>query len=147
MAALIMGAIGLVFAAMPQLWANIFTSDPGVLASAYSYLGWAAPAYGFFGLGLCLYFASQGAGKVLGPVLAGTARLLVVAVGGWWLAGHGTAEWSIFALIGHCDDRFRLADGGGYLLRSVGQSGSCGDAEARGAIAAGRSRAGRSADD
>jgi Na+-driven multidrug efflux pump len=100
MSALIMGAIGLVFAAMPQLWANIFTSDPGVLASAYSYLGWVGPAYGFFGLGLCLYFASQGAGKVLGPVLAGTARLLVVAVGGWWLAGQGTAEWSIFALIG-----------------------------------------------
>jgi putative MATE family efflux protein len=100
MSALIMGAIGLVFAAIPQLWANIFTSDPGVLASAYSYLGWAAPAYGFFGLGLCLYFASQGSGKVLGPVLAGTARLLVVAAVGWWLASQGAAEWSIFALIG-----------------------------------------------
>ena len=37
-------------------------------------------------MGLCLYFASQGSGKILGPVLAGTVRLLVVLGGGWWLA-------------------------------------------------------------
>jgi len=100
MSALVLGVVGLVVAAMPQLWANIFTDDQGVRASAYAYLSWAAPAYGFFGLGLCLYFASQGAGKVLGPVLAGTVRLLVVAAGGWWLAAQGAPEWSIFALIG-----------------------------------------------
>jgi Na+-driven multidrug efflux pump len=100
MSALVLGGVGLVAATMPWLWADIFTDEQGVLASAYSYLSWAGPAYGFLGLGLCLYFASQGAGKVLGPVLAGTARLLVVAAGGWWLASQGAAEWSIFALIG-----------------------------------------------
>jgi Na+-driven multidrug efflux pump len=91
MSALILGMVGLIAATMPQLWANIFTDNPGVLASAYSYLGWAGPAYGFFGLGLCLYCASQGAGKVLGPVLAGTVRLLIVAAGGWWLVSRGIA--------------------------------------------------------
>lgn len=45
--------------------------------------GWAGPAYGLFGLGLSLYFSSLGAGKVIGPVLAGTLRLLLVALGGW----------------------------------------------------------------
>lgn len=100
MSALILGVVGVVVATMPWLWANIFTDNRGVLVSAYSYLGWAGLAYGFFGLGLCLYFASQGAGKVLGPVLAGTVRLLVVSAGGWWLASQGAAEWSIFALIG-----------------------------------------------
>ena len=98
--ALILGIVGVTAATMPWLWANMFTDNQGVLASAYSYLSWAGPAYGFFGLGLCLYFASQGAGKVLAPVLAGTMRLLVVTAGGWWLASQGAAEWSIFALIG-----------------------------------------------
>jgi uncharacterized membrane protein YhhN len=37
-----------------------------------------------FGLGLTLYFASQGAGRVLGPVIAAMLRLgLVLAVGSW----------------------------------------------------------------
>ena len=43
-----------------------------------SYFAWAGPAFAFFGLGACLYFSSQGAAKVGGPVLAGTARLLLV---------------------------------------------------------------------
>jgi hypothetical protein len=50
-------------------------------------------------LGLCLYFAAQGAGKLLGPVLAGTLRLLLVAVGGWLLVQGGAPVWSMFALI------------------------------------------------
>ncbi len=100
MSALILGAAGLLVAAFPNAWATLFTDNPGVLASARSYFAWAAPAYGFFGIGLCLYFAAQGAGKVIGPVLAGTARLLIVGVGGWWLTGWGAPEWMVFALIG-----------------------------------------------
>jgi Na+-driven multidrug efflux pump len=96
--ALILGAVGLVFAIAPWLWADLFTNDPGVLASADSYFSWVGPAYAFFGLGLCLYFSAQGAGKVLGPVLAGTARLLIIAIGGWWLSGDAP-EWAVFALI------------------------------------------------
>ena len=63
---------------MPSLWVSLFTSDPGVTAAAYSYFAWAGPAFAFFGMGACLYFSSQGAAKVGGPVLAGTARLLIV---------------------------------------------------------------------
>lgn len=100
LAAAIMGAIGLAGALMPGLWASLFTQDPGVLASAATYLRWAGPAYGFFGLGLCLYFCAQGAGKVLGPVLAGTLRLAVVALGGWYLASIDAEPWTIFALVG-----------------------------------------------
>ncbi len=69
------GLIGLVVAAVPQAWSGRFTSDPGVLAAADLYLRLAGPAFVFVGLGLVLYFASQGAGKVLGPVLAATVRL------------------------------------------------------------------------
>jgi membrane protein YdbS with pleckstrin-like domain len=36
---------------------------------------------------------------LLGPVLAGTLRLLLVAVGGWSLVQGGAPVWSMFALI------------------------------------------------
>ena len=78
----------------------MFTSDPGVTAAAYSYFALAGPAFAFFGLGTCLYFASQGAAKVGGPVLAGTARLLLVGLGGWWLVSIDAPAWTLFALVG-----------------------------------------------
>ena len=84
---------------MPEVWTLLFTHDPAVVASAALYFHWAGPAYGFFGLGLSLYFSSLGAGKALGPVLAGTVRLLLVAVGGLLLAWAQTPPWTIFALV------------------------------------------------
>jgi Na+-driven multidrug efflux pump len=97
---LTIGLIGLIVAVEPVLWVSLFTSDPGVTAAAYSYFAFAGPAFGFFGLGTCLYFASQGAAKVGGPVLAGTGRLLLVALGGWWLVSIDAPAWTLFALVG-----------------------------------------------
>lgn len=99
-ASLTLGVIGIVVALMPSLWVSMFTSDPGVTAAASSYLTWAGPAFAFFGMGVCLYFSSQGAAKVGGPVIAGTARLLVVGGGGWLLASMGAPSWALFALVG-----------------------------------------------
>ena len=99
-AAITVGTIGLIVAAMPSLWVSLFTSDPGVTAAAHSYFTWAGPLFAFFGMGACLYFSSQGAAKVGGPVMAGTARLLIVAGGGWWLASTGAPAWTLFALVG-----------------------------------------------
>ena len=99
-ASLTVGIVGLIVAIWPALWVSLFTSDPGVTAAAYSYFAWAGPAFAFFGMGACLYFSSQGAAKVGGPVLAGTARLLLVGLGGWWLASSGAPAWSLFALVG-----------------------------------------------
>ncbi|MCP4618002.1 MAG: MATE family efflux transporter [Bradyrhizobium sp.] len=96
----VVGLIGLLVAINPGLWVSLFTSDPGVTQAAHSYFHWAGPAFGFFGVGICLYFSSQGAAKVIGPVLAGTIRLLMVAVGGWWLAASGAPAWTLFALVG-----------------------------------------------
>jgi putative MATE family efflux protein len=95
----ILGVLGAVVAIRPELWAGLFTADPAVLAQARSYLHWAGPAFGPFGFGLTLYFASQGSGKVLGPVLAATARLGVVALAGLWLAAQGAQAWQYFALV------------------------------------------------
>jgi hypothetical protein len=45
-----------------------------------------------------MYFSSQGAAKMLGPVLAQTARLVFIALGGYWLAAHGANAQSFFVL-------------------------------------------------
>ena len=99
-ATIAVGLIGLAVAMMPDLWSRLFTSDPAVLASANLYLRLVGPVFGMFGLGLALYFASQGSGKILGPVLASTVRLAVIALGGWWLASISAPAWMIFALVG-----------------------------------------------
>lgn len=91
--------VGLLVALWPDLWAGIFTADPAVLEQARAYLRRVGPVFGLFGLGLTLYFASQGAGKVLGPVLAGTLRLLVVAGVGVWLATSGASSVAMFWLV------------------------------------------------
>jgi Na+-driven multidrug efflux pump len=94
------GLVGLVVAIRPSLWVSLFTADPGVTAAANMYFAWAGPTFFFFGIGACLYFASQGAAKVGGPVLAYTARLSMVAIGGWWLASIAAPAWTLFALVG-----------------------------------------------
>ena len=95
-----LGVIGLVVSLAPNLWAELFSSEPVVLEYANQYLRCAGPGFAFFGLGLTLYFASQGSGRVLGPVLASTLRLVVVAGVGLWLASRDAAAWQFFALVG-----------------------------------------------
>src|SRR5258707_10988732 len=92
------GLIATVIAIFPDLWVNIFTDDPGVRAASRQYLHTAAPMYAFIGLSISMYFSSQGAAKVLGPVLAQTARLIFIAAGGWWLSSHDATAGSFFAL-------------------------------------------------
>ncbi len=99
LATAILGGLGLVVTLAPDLWTRLFTQDPAVLAAAGAYFGWAGPVYGLFGLGLSLYFSSLGAGKAIGPVLAGTLRLVMVAGGGALLALWQTPTWTIFALM------------------------------------------------
>jgi Na+-driven multidrug efflux pump len=119
--ALSVGLVGLVVALKPSLWVSLFTSDPGVSAAAYSYFAWAGPAFGFFGLGVCLYFSSQGAAKVVGPVLASTVRLLMVGIGGWWLASSGAPAWTLFALVGAAMVVFGLSTAASVRLTHWGK--------------------------
>jgi len=67
---------------VPYAWVGLFSDDPGVLASGAAYLRSVAPFYPLLAVSIALYFASQGAGRVLLPVLAGTVRLLIVIAGG-----------------------------------------------------------------
>jgi putative MATE family efflux protein len=85
MAAAVTEAIGLTAALFPHAWVGLFSTDPAVLAAGTAYLRTVGPAYGFFGLGLALYFASQGAGRLLWPIVASALRLVVAAAGGFLL--------------------------------------------------------------
>jgi putative MATE family efflux protein len=92
------GLIGTLIAIFPDLWVNLFTSDPGVRAASHDYLSTAAPMYAFIGLAMSMYFSSQGAAKVVGPVLAQSARLVFIATGGWWLSTHAATASDFFKL-------------------------------------------------
>ena len=83
--------IGLCAALFPHAWLSLFDTDPAMLEAGSAYLRMVGPFYGFFGLGLALYFASQGAGRMLWPLLANCTRF-VVAVGGGWFALQLTGE-------------------------------------------------------
>ena len=96
--AAVLGVVGLIVALHPDLWVAIFTRDAQVRDYGRSYLHWVGPCFALFGLGLTLYFASQGAGRMVGPVLAATMRLLLVAVGGSVLLARGALPWHLFAL-------------------------------------------------
>jgi putative MATE family efflux protein len=120
-AGLTVGLVGLIVAVDPALWVSLFTRDPGVTAAANSYFAWAGPAFAFFGLGTCLYFSSQGAAKVVGPVLSSTVRLLTVGIGGWWLASSGAAAWTLFALVGGAMVVFGLSTAASVRLTHWGK--------------------------
>ena len=94
-----LAAIGVLVALVPDLWARLYSSDPEVLAYARQYLRVVGPAFALLGLGTTLYFSSQGAGKVLGPVAAGTVRLVIAFTVGTWIATRGAQSGDYFALV------------------------------------------------
>ena len=82
LAASISLAIGITVSVFPLAWVGLFSADRAVLESGSQYLRTVAPFYPLLAAGIALYFASQGAGRVLRPVLAGTVRLALVIAGG-----------------------------------------------------------------
>ena len=93
-------AIGLLAAAFPVAWLSLFDTDPAMLATGTQYLRVVGPFYGFLGLGLVLYFASQGAGRMAWPVTAQFLRLVVAAGGSAIALRLGGGLVSVFAMIG-----------------------------------------------
>jgi putative MATE family efflux protein len=93
-------AIGVAAALFPEAWLALFDRDPAMIAAGSMYLRIVGPFYGFFGLGMALYFASQGAGALKWPLLAGFCRLLI-AVGGGYPAMRFTGSLTlVFAALG-----------------------------------------------
>jgi Na+-driven multidrug efflux pump len=91
--------IGLAAAIWPRSWLLLFSADPQVIAAGTTYLQIVGPAYGFFGLGLALYFASQGAGRLFWPLSGGFLRLFIAVSGGYVaLRLSGSLNWMFAAL-------------------------------------------------
>jgi Na+-driven multidrug efflux pump len=94
------GAVGVVVAIVPNAWLGLFTSDAEVLSFGSTYFRVVGPTFALFGLGLALYFSSQGAGRVVPALVAGFVSMLVSVGGGWlilnWL--HADLVW-LFAAI------------------------------------------------
>jgi putative MATE family efflux protein len=92
--------IGVAAALYPVGWLSLFGHDPAMLATGTLYLRCVGPFYGFFGLGLVLYFASQGAGRMLWPVTAQFLRLVVAGGGSALALWFGGGLVTVFLMIG-----------------------------------------------
>ncbi|MBN9084210.1 MAG: MATE family efflux transporter [Rhizobiales bacterium 62-17] len=91
--------VGLTAAIWPHAWMSQFSSDPHVIETGATYLRIVGPAFGFFGLAMGLYFASQGAGRLLWPLAAGFFRLGIAIIGGWAaLYLTGSLTWLFVAI-------------------------------------------------
>lgn len=94
------GLIGLGAALAPVSWVGLFSLEPEVIRVGVDYLHRAAPFYAFYGFGMALYFASQGAGNVAWPLIAGCMRFALVAIGGWyWTTMVGGSLQGLFWII------------------------------------------------
>ncbi len=94
------GLVGGAAALFPWAWMGLFTSDPTVAGHGMFYLVRVGPAYAFLGLGLALYFAAQGRGRTMQPLLATLTRLVVAgALGALGICVFGWGIESLFALM------------------------------------------------
>jgi len=98
MAFVLAEAIGLAAAFFPEAWLRLFGAEDHMLEAGATYLRTVGPVYGFFAMGFSMYFASQGAGRLKWPLLAGLLRLLM-AVGAGGLALHLTGSLTVFFLV------------------------------------------------
>jgi putative MATE family efflux protein len=79
------GFAGLMLSIFPGVWISLFTDDPVAFQSGELYLRIVGPMFALQGIGLSLFFASQGAGTVLWPVIATILRF-VISVGAAYVA-------------------------------------------------------------
>jgi MATE family, multidrug efflux pump len=87
--ALLCGTLGLIVAAQPGIWLGLFSDDAEVARLGAMYLRIVGPVYVCFGLGLGLFFVSQGFGRGFIAMIANVVRLLFSAgaglVAAYWL--------------------------------------------------------------
>jgi putative MATE family efflux protein len=80
--ALLCGAIGSIVAVHPALWIDLFSDSAGVMHIGALYLRVVGPVYLFFGLGLGLFFVTQGVGRGVEAMIANAVRMIASAGGG-----------------------------------------------------------------
>lgn len=130
--------IGLVAAGSPETWLGLFGGDPAMMATGSSYLRIVGPFYGFFGAGLALYFAAQGAGRVGWPLTASLLRLGVALGGAWIAAVLGLGLAGMFAALSAGFITMGLVNAAAFATgRMIRTRAAPGTTAAPGAVAAG----------
>ena len=77
------GLIGLILFFTSTYWIGLFATDQATYLVTKQYIEIVGLCFGFQGLGLSLYFASQGASAMKWPIFATISRFVVAALGGW----------------------------------------------------------------
>jgi MATE family, multidrug efflux pump len=98
------GSIGSIVALFPDSWMRLFTADRELVRMGALYLQIVGPSYGLYGLGMGLYFATQGFGNVVSTVGANAVRLLASAgcgLAALWL-GFGATGLFVAIAGGFC---------------------------------------------
>jgi len=91
----ICGALGLIVALQPGIWLGLFSTDPEVVRVGAIYLQVVGPVYVSFGIGLGMFFVSQGYGHSFAPMIANAVRMLGTAS-----AGLAAAYWLDLGITG-----------------------------------------------
>ena len=97
--------IGVFFAIFPRLWLHLFSDAEDIVDLATAYLRVVGPSYGLYGLGMGLYFATQGFGNALWTVAANAVRLLVsgaCALAAVYGVGLGAPGFFVSIALGFC---------------------------------------------
>ena len=81
-AAMLCGTIGVIVALHPMLWIGLFSDDPDVARVGSLYLSIVGPIYLCFGLGLGLFFVTQGVSRGVLGMNANFMRMIASAGGG-----------------------------------------------------------------
>ena len=91
--------VGIAAALWPHAWLVLFGANEQLVETGTTYLRIIGPFYGFYGLGLSLYFAAQGAGRLASPLGAAALRVALYA-GVGTLALQVTGSLPVFFAIG-----------------------------------------------
>jgi putative MATE family efflux protein len=92
--------IGLAAAFFPAAWLSLFGNNATMIETGSHYLRIVGPVYGFFGGGLCLYFAAQGAGSMGWATLGAVVRVILAVGGGWFVVARlGYGSTGLFSAI------------------------------------------------
>ena len=108
---ILIGLIGFSVFINPFLWIKNFSNDLMTIDFSRRYLYIVGPFYCLFGLGQALYFASQGTGRMIKPIIVGITRFVSVLIVGYFTLIYGYSINYIFVGVSL-----------GFIITGVGMS-------------------------